>query len=102
VLNRARLVVPDNGATRKVNYHKENERCALGRTRTSDTRFRKPVLYPLSYEGVSLQTPWSGGLFPTPFPVYNAAGFGLGPHLGRTVTSIHAVGQGLKVVIEQM
>ena len=25
--------------------------CALGRTRTSDTRFRKPVLYPLSYEG---------------------------------------------------
>ena len=27
---------------------------ALGRTRTSDTRFRKPVLYPLSYEGVNL------------------------------------------------
>ena len=25
---------------------------ALGRTRTSDTRFRKPMLYPLSYEGV--------------------------------------------------
>lgn len=25
--------------------------CALGRIRTSDTRFRKPVLYPLSYEG---------------------------------------------------
>ncbi len=24
---------------------------ALGRIRTSDTRFRKPVLYPLSYEG---------------------------------------------------
>jgi hypothetical protein len=23
-----------------------------GRTRTSDTRFRKPVLYPLSYEAV--------------------------------------------------
>ena len=26
-------------------------RGALGRIRTSDTRFRKPVLYPLSYEG---------------------------------------------------
>ena len=25
--------------------------CALGRIRTCDTRFRKPVLYPLSYEG---------------------------------------------------
>jgi hypothetical protein len=24
---------------------------APGRTRTSDTRFRKPVLYPLSYRG---------------------------------------------------
>ena len=24
---------------------------ALGRIRTCDTRFRKPVLYPLSYEG---------------------------------------------------
>ena len=24
---------------------------ALGRIRTSDTRFRKPMLYPLSYEG---------------------------------------------------
>lgn len=24
---------------------------ALGRNRTCDTRFRKPVLYPLSYEG---------------------------------------------------
>ena len=27
---------------------------ALGRIRTSDTRFRKPVLYPLSYEGSGL------------------------------------------------
>jgi hypothetical protein len=25
--------------------------CAPGRIRTCDTRFRKPVLYPLSYEG---------------------------------------------------
>jgi hypothetical protein len=27
---------------------------ALGKIRTCDTRFRKPVLYPLSYEGKSL------------------------------------------------
>ncbi len=25
---------------------------ALGKIRTCDTRFRKPVLYPLSYEGM--------------------------------------------------
>ena len=25
--------------------------CALGRNRTCDLRFRKPLLYPLSYEG---------------------------------------------------
>jgi hypothetical protein len=31
--------------------------CAPGRNRTSDTRFRKPVLYPLSYEGGT----WSNG-----------------------------------------
>lgn len=28
---------------------------ALGKIRTSDTRFRKPVLYPLSYEGKVLR-----------------------------------------------
>ena len=28
---------------------------ALGRNRTYDTRFRKPVLYPLSYEGIFLK-----------------------------------------------
>ena len=31
---------------------------ALGRNRTCDTRFRKPVLYPLSYEGGALQKTW--------------------------------------------
>ncbi len=31
----------------------DNTSSALGWNRTSDTRFRKPVLYPLSYEGVS-------------------------------------------------
>jgi hypothetical protein len=29
--------------------------CALGRIRTCDTRFRKPTLYPLSYEGLRLR-----------------------------------------------
>jgi hypothetical protein len=29
--------------------------CTLGKIRTCDTRFRKPVLYPLSYEGVNLK-----------------------------------------------
>ncbi len=33
--------------------HTANTGGALGRIRTSDTRFRKPVLYPLSYEGRS-------------------------------------------------
>ena len=27
--------------------------CALGRNRTCDLRFRKPTLYPLSYEGMA-------------------------------------------------
>jgi hypothetical protein len=35
-----------------VEDHPEHDMCgALGRNRTCDTRFRKPVLYPLSYEG---------------------------------------------------
>ena len=32
---------------------------ALGKNRTCDARFRKPTLYPLSYEG------WSIGMLPT-------------------------------------
>src|SRR5438309_10517756 len=35
--------------TRAPELDKPN--CAPGRNRTYDTRFRKPVLYPLSYEG---------------------------------------------------
>ena len=36
--------------------------CALGRIRTCDTRFRKPMLYPLSYEGgvASRRCRWRG------------------------------------------
>ena len=34
---------------------------APGRTRTSDTRFRKPLLYPLSYEGERIRP---GGVKP--------------------------------------
>jgi hypothetical protein len=30
--------------------------CALGQIRTADTRFRRAVLYPLSYEGGGLTT----------------------------------------------
>ncbi len=42
--------------------------CALGRIRTCDTRFRRAVLYPLSYEGV-------GGLGPPgTFAVYRVRG----------------------------
>jgi hypothetical protein len=32
--------------------------CAPGRNRTCDTRFRKPLLYPLSYEGGSSGLSW--------------------------------------------
>ncbi len=34
-----------------VGLHLNSKDGAPGRTRTSDTRFRKPLLYPLSYEG---------------------------------------------------
>jgi hypothetical protein len=34
---------------------RETSQRALGRNRTCDTRFRKPVLYPLSYEGSDLR-----------------------------------------------
>ena len=33
---------------------------APGRNRTCDTRFRKPLLYPLSYEGLDVDPSWSG------------------------------------------
>jgi TROVE domain len=32
------------------------KRCALGRNRTADTRFRRAVLYPLSYEGLTCRS----------------------------------------------
>ena len=35
----------------RVNDVSRHHKSALGRNRTCDTRFRKPVLYPLSYEG---------------------------------------------------
>jgi hypothetical protein len=34
-------------------HHNEGKSGALGLTRTADTRFRKPLLYPLSYEGAA-------------------------------------------------
>jgi hypothetical protein len=36
---------------------------ALGRIRTCDTRFRRAVLYPLSYEGVRTNVSWSEACF---------------------------------------
>ena len=71
---------------------------ALGKIRTCDTRFRKPVLYPLSYEGSVFRTTWSSGLFPLLVQVNNVPRFGLGPHLGRTVPSIHRICEVLEVV----
>ena len=38
---------PEGGRGRE----RSEPKSALGRIRTCDTRFRKPVLYPLSYEG---------------------------------------------------
>ena len=71
---------------------------ALGRIRTSDTRFRKPVLYPLSYEGVSMWNPWSA-LSPT---VPREAHTSPDSRVGRTVTGIHRIGQALEVVIDHL
>ena len=41
---------------------------ALGRIRTCDTRFRKPMLYPLSYEGLDRAVAGPEGYFPRPAP----------------------------------
>ena len=36
------------------------ERSTPGGTRTHDTRFRKPLLYPLSYRGTEVLASYSG------------------------------------------
>jgi hypothetical protein len=57
------------------------------------------VLYPLSYEGMNFGNTWSDALFlALHIQVYDVSG----SCLGRTVTTIHAFGQRLVVVIEQM
>ena len=71
---------------------------ALGRIRTSDTRFRKPVLYPLSYEGVSMWNPWSA-LSPT---VPREAHTSPDSRVGRTVTGNNRIGQALEFVIDHV
>jgi hypothetical protein len=38
-------------AIRQATAEPTQDKRALGRIRTYDTRFRKPMLYPLSYEG---------------------------------------------------
>ena len=47
-----------------ANVHYQDLYCAPGRIRTCDARFRKPMLYPLSYEGgvPSLEAAGNDGL----------------------------------------
>jgi hypothetical protein len=40
--------------TKTPGQRNAKSKSALARIRTWDTRFRKPVLYPLSYEGLNL------------------------------------------------
>ena len=51
---------------------------ALGKIRTCDTRFRKPVLYPLSYEGLVSQNRWYVGIFRLSFKSTMSRDSGLG------------------------
>ena len=57
------------------------------------------MLYPLSYEGLRWSTPWSSSLFLLLLHGEDFARFGIGPHLGRTVTSIHRICEVLEVVL---
>jgi hypothetical protein len=58
-------------------FSSQAESGAPGRNRTSDTRFRKPVLYPLSYEGRGPEgAVWARGptAAPPPVSILSAAG----------------------------
>lgn len=59
-----RLILPGNRASTegppKVDVRPQAEWCAPGRIRTCDTRFRRAVLYPLSYEGMYCQAQPTG------------------------------------------
>lgn len=49
-----------------------------------------------------MQSACSDGLFSLLVQVYDTLRIGFGTHLGRTVTSIHVVGQCFEVVIEEV
>jgi hypothetical protein len=60
-------------------------RCALGQIRTADTRFRRAVLYPLSYEGGERSRSWSRNTAPEH-----------GTSLIMVENGLHTSGEGLK------
>ena len=59
---------------------------ALDWIRTNDTRFRRAVLYPLSYEGL-------GGRLPAEWPAHDQPGAGVAP-LSCLLTSEARAGSG--------
>ena len=60
------------------------------------------MLYPLSYEGRMLRNPWYIYLSGPSGQVRNTVQIGFGPHLGRTVMSIHRFCEALEVIFEEM
>ena len=60
------------------------------------------MLYPLSYEGKLLGNPWYVYLSGLLGEVCNTLQSALGPHLGRTVTSVHRFCEAIKVIFEKM
>jgi hypothetical protein len=80
-------------------------RSAPGRIRTCDTRFRKPLLYPLSYEGGARYFPWSGGYFDLPAGQSHDLRAALRPRGGRESFRpgpFEGLGEAVEVVGEQM
>ncbi len=60
------------------------------------------MLYPLSYEGKRLGNARDTALSSLLRQVQNIARCALGPHLGRTITSIHRFCEAIEVIFEQM
>ena len=46
-----------SGLLKPLNTHAQNETGTPGETRTHDTRFRKPLVYPLAYWGMRCKHP---------------------------------------------
>ena len=60
------------------------------------------MLYPLSYEGETSRIARKISLSRILRQVNNVARCALGPHLGRTVTSIHRFCEAIEVIFEEM